>query len=166
MNPKNTVQRLQPLFTAALLVSLATACAAKRILHVESVPPGASVLFNGSPIGRTPLDYEYLHYGTVRVSLQLDGYHTRSEQLELKPRWWSRFPMDILTEVFLPIGWVDKRLYRVTLEAGKDRMDSPLRQSVLDRAEALRSAGPEGPRSLPERIPAQAPPMPEEDDQR
>ena len=166
MKPKSTVQRLQAFLTATLLACLAAGCAAKRILHIETVPPGASVLFNGAPIGHTPLDYEYLHYGTVRVSLQLDGYHSRAEQLELKPRWWSRFPMDIVTEVFLPIGWVDKRLYRVTLEAGKDRMDSPLRQSVLDRAEALRSAGPEGPRNLPERVPAQAPPMPEEDDQR
>ncbi len=148
------------------LLLLGTGCVAKRILHISSEPPGAVVLFNGHGIGTTPLDYEYLHYGTVRVSMQLDGYHTHSEQLRLAPRWYSRFPMDIVTEVLLPIGWVDKRGYHVALETGKDRMNSPLRQSVLDRAQALRTAGPEGPRNLPERVPAEAPSLPSDDDQR
>ena len=149
-----------------LLVLLGSSCAAKRILHVDSNPPGASVLFNGEPIGQTPLDHEFLHYGVIRLSVQLDGYHTHSEEVEFAPRWYSRFPVDILTEVLLPFGWVDRRHYGVTLEAGKDRMDSPLRKSVLDRAQALRSAGPEGPRQLPERIQAGTPEDSGDDDQR
>ena len=158
------VQHLRSSLSPVLLALLVSGCAAKRILHIETTPPGATVLYNGDPIGVTPLDHEYLHYGTVRLSLQLDGFHTHSEQLKLEPRWFSRFPMDIVTEVFFPVGWVDKRLYRVTLESGKDRLDSPLRQSVLERAQVLRQAGPGGPEQLPERVPALPPVMPEEED--
>jgi hypothetical protein len=154
-------RRISLCLLSLCLLALGSSCASKRVLRIETTPPGAAVLYNGEPIGVTPLDYEYLHYGVVRISLRLDGHHTHSEQLKLNPRWYSRFPMDIVTEVLIPIGWTDKRLYRINLISGHDSLDSPQRQSVLERAHALRVAGPEGPKNLPERVPAEAPPMPE-----
>jgi hypothetical protein len=102
------------------------------------------------------------HYGTRRLSFYLPGYQTRSEQLRLAAPWYFLFPMDIVTEVLLPLGWSDRRAYHVALVPGEEAMSLPSLRSVIDRANVLRHSGPEGPRHLPEPEPQEA--LPEEED--
>ena len=80
------------------LVLSAGCVGVRRELTVESEPPGALVYLNGDEVGRTPLTYNFLYYGTMDVKLRKDGYET----LEDHPRVWAPFwqvpPLDLIGE--------------------------------------------------------------------
>ncbi len=128
-----------------------TGCAAERTLTITSDPPGALVRLDDEPVGTTPLEIEFLHYGTRRVNYSLEGYLTRSVLIEVRPPWFARFPVDILSEVIFPVGWRDDHAVHTSLTPGAEQLQPPALRSVLERAEALRRAGPSGPRELPPR---------------
>ena len=125
------------------------ACAPRRTLSVTSEPADALVRLDDQAIGPTPQRIPFYHYGVRRVTLYKDGYGTHSERIELKPAWYQRFPMDLVSEVLLPIGLRDQRRLSVELQEGEHVMQLPTLQSVFERADILRRAGPEGPRDLP-----------------
>ena len=66
-------------------------------------------------IGVTPLDVEFQHYGQRRLALYRTGYRTYSEPLALNAPWFARWPVDMLTEVILPLGLDDVRTMRIDL---------------------------------------------------
>jgi hypothetical protein len=136
-------------FALALATALLSGCAAKRVLRITTVPPGAEVRIDHQLVGASPLDFDFKAYGTRRISLFLEGYATSTTILPIRPPWYARFPLDILTEVVLPIGWRDRRRLHVQLVPGTDAAARLDLRSVLERAEAMRHAGPSGPRSLP-----------------
>jgi len=132
-----------------LVAVVTSACAAKRTLTITSEPEGAQVRLDDERVGWTPITTEFHHYGTRRLTLAKDGYRVVSRQVELVPPWYARFPLDVVSEVLLPFGWRDRHELHFELEPGGDLLTTPDLRSVLDRAEFLRRAGPEGPRPLP-----------------
>lgn len=123
-------------------------------MRITSDPPGAEVFLDGEPMGTTPLKVEFFHYGTRRVLYRMDGFGTTSLRVELEAPWYARFPVDLVTEVLLPIGWEDHHTVHAVLVAGEEQLTVPTLRSVLDRAETLRRAGPRGPGELPPAIPS------------
>jgi hypothetical protein len=113
---------------------------AERTITIHSDPSGARVRLDDRALGVTP----------VQIALYKVGYRTHSEQIRLSPPWYARFPVDLLTEVLLPLGLNDHREYKVALTPGEEVSDIPSLRSVIERADVLRGAGPEGPRYLPE----------------
>jgi PEGA domain-containing protein len=148
-----------------LPVLLLAACRTHRYLEITSEPPGAEVRLDDEAVGFTPVRVPFEYYGTRRVTFYLPGYRTQSEQIRLKPPWYFRFPLDIITEVFLPLGLTDRRVYHQDLVQGEEVMSLPSLRSVIERANVLRQSGPEGPRHLPEvrpqEVPSGAEPEPE-----
>ena len=139
----------------ALLVALAlTSCRAERTLRFTSDPPGAAVTLDGEPVGTTPVTVEFQHYGTRRVVFRMPGHGTTSLRVTLAMPWYARFPMDIASEVLIPVGWEDEHTVHAVLVEGEEAISLPTLRSVLDRAEALRRAGPRGPGELPPILPA------------
>ncbi len=124
-------------------------CRARRTLAVTSDPSGARILLDDRVIGETPMRHEFQHYGVRRICLSKDGYRTRTEFIELKAPWYGRFPIDIVTEVFIPIGWRDRRTVHISLPEGEEEFSIPGIQSVVERARVLRNAGMAGPGELP-----------------
>ena len=57
---------------AAALAGGAGGCRT-HTLEVTSEPPGATVWLNDEQIGRTPLETDFVHYGTYDVRVRLDG---------------------------------------------------------------------------------------------
>ncbi len=154
---------LRPSILGALAV-LAFGCAAERTLRITSEPEGAVVRLDDETIGTTPFDLSFTHYGIRRVTLYKPGFRTHSEQIELEPPWYEHFPMDFVSEILLPFGWKDERKYHVALVRGSEVMTPPSLRSVIERADALRQAGPEGPRDLPAPRPVDvAPGRPDEE---
>lgn len=139
-------------------------CAPRRTLKVRSTPPGAVVRLDDETVGVTPLDLPFYHYGTRRITLQKDGYRTHSEEIELDPVWWSRFPVDFVSEVMLPFGWRDTRRYKVELAEGAEVLTVPSLHSVIERADVLRHAGSDGPRDLPPPVTVELPTTNDADD--
>jgi len=121
------------------LALLAGSCAVERVLAVESDPPGASVQLDGQPIGNTPLEHRFQHYGKRLLTINLTGYSTWNRQLALRTPWWSYFPLDIVSEVVLPFGWKDRHEVRAQLVPHVGEVAVGDLREVLRRAEALRS---------------------------
>jgi hypothetical protein len=128
---------------------LALGCRAPRTIEVVTHPPGALVVLDQKVLGISPVEIEFWHYGARRVTVSKEGYRTQSREVEVVPPWYGRFPLDIVSEVFLPVGWTDHHVIEMDLVPGLDAITAPDIRSVLDRAEVLRRAGPEGPRFLP-----------------
>jgi hypothetical protein len=145
------------LATACVLALLA-ACQARRVLIVTSDPPGAEVRLDGRIVGTTPHEEEFLHYGVRRVTLYKEGYISHSEVVELKGPWYARFPVDFFSELLVPTGWEDRHEFHAELEAGRSSIPLPQLEGVLERAEELRRAGPEGPPKEKPAAPPQAEP--------
>ncbi len=110
-------------------------------------------------IGVTPIDVEFQHYGQRRLALYRTGYRTYSEPLALNAPWFARWPMDILTEVILPIGLDDVRSMRIDLVEDTGSEAAAAIQEFHDHAvrardgESLRGvpiAGEDGPDETPE----------------
>ena len=137
--------------TAAALAALllTSGCAAQRTLTITSEPAGAEVRVDDVIVGETPLELPFFHYGRRSVTYYLEGYLTQSFEVDVRPPWYARFPLDVITEVVLPIGWRDDHLVHADLVSGIDQQRLPTLSSVLERAEVLRRAGPTGPRRLP-----------------
>ena len=104
------------LLSTALLATMA-GCRGDRILKIDSIPQGAEVRLDDELVGLTPLEVDFEHYGQRRLGLYRVGYRTYSERLPVEAPWWARFPVDILTEVILPLGLDDVREVRVDLVA-------------------------------------------------
>jgi hypothetical protein len=145
--------RRPSVFAAACTWAAATAalagCRAERLLRITSDPPAAGVWVDDSYRGTTPLDLPFEHYGTRRVTYRLEGHGTASLRVVVAPPWYARFPVDLFSEVLMPVGWRDEHSVHVVLRASSDELSVPMIRSVLDRAEALRRAGPRGPGPLP-----------------
>lgn len=133
---------------AALLLGLA-GCAAERTITITSTPPGALVRLDDTLVGVTPVKVPFLHYGTRRVTWYLDGYRTESRLVPIRAPWYAGFPVDILTEVVIPLGWKNNHSVHEELARGDSPALEPELRAVLDRAETIRRAGPAGPKDLP-----------------
>ncbi len=116
----------------------ASSCMGDRILRIESDPPGATVRLDDRVIGVTPLDVEFLHYGQRRLALYRTGYRTYSEPLALDAPWFARWPMDMLTEVILPLGLDDVRTMRIDLVEDTGSEAAVAIQEFHDHAERAR----------------------------
>jgi PEGA domain len=126
-------------------------CAAQRTLTVQSVPPGATLRIDDRIVGPTPYTEQFSDYGTRRITLYKPGYHSLSQVVVLSSPWYASFPIDIFSEILFPVGWKDPHVVKLELEAVKGELTMPDLSPVLDRAEALRLAGPDGPSKLPSR---------------
>ena len=127
---------------ALVLVGVLASCGGNRVLRVTSEPSGALVRLDEEVIGTTPLEYPFDHYGHRRLSLYLGGYRNYSEPIHLKAPWHARFPIDVFTEVLLPLGlkYTKEEHVELELETGKVVIESI--GSFVERAEALRRALP------------------------
>jgi len=121
-------------------------CAAQRRLTIVSEPPGATVRLDDRIVGSTPYQENFQAYGVRRVTLYRTGYRTISKQITLKPPWYARFPIDIVTEVLVPVGWKDEKKVKIVLEPESGEVTTPDLDAVLERAKTFRLAEPEGPR--------------------
>ena len=134
---------------AILAVLLLGGCAVHRELVVVSDPPGATVRLDQQMVGFTPYSTEFEAFGTRRVTLYRQGYRTWSESVRMEAPWYALFPFDLFSEVLLPFGWTYKKKVEVTLEPESGPVTAPDLEKVLEQAEQLRKAGPEGPRRKP-----------------
>lgn len=121
---------------------LLVGCRTTRVMAVTSDPPGALVRLDEEVIGRTPLEHEFLHYGRRRLTLYLPGYLTWSRRIEPKAPWYSRFPLDFVTEVLVPLGLTHRYDYQAVLieDTGVDASGTaPAIEGYVQRTTAVRA---------------------------
>jgi hypothetical protein len=142
---------------AALAVSGTPGCVERRML-IRSEPPGAPVWVDDVPVGVTPLDHPFKHYGLreIRVGpiLNEEGWTAHTEMtrvVDFNAPWYETFPVDFFFEVLYPVTLVDEHEVPVFV-LGPSRPEESVVpddaiQRLRDRAEAFRE---EATTALPE----------------
>lgn len=123
---------------AAICVLAAASCVERRIA-IDSVPRGALVTLDHEPVGRTPVDIPFTHYGTRHLALQKAGYERQAHVVEIRPPLYERFPLDLIFEGFWPWTLHDEHrfMYELT-EASPIDQGKLMRRADEFRREALR----------------------------
>jgi len=90
-----------------------------------------------------------VHYGAreieARASEAAPGLAPASTVVELEAPLWSRFPFDILLEVFVPIHREDRRVVRLHLEPARPPASQEEIEAAIGRAKQLRGWAPDRP---------------------
>ncbi|MFQ5655581.1 MAG: PEGA domain-containing protein [Planctomycetota bacterium] len=131
--------RSPPLWVA-IAAALALSGCVDRWLVIRSEPSGARVFIDGRERGVTPHREPFHFYGTREILLRLEdpedaggpSYRSESRQVEVKPPWYQRFPIDLFAEHLWPGTLVDTHsveFHLKPLDAGA------LREELLEEAE-------------------------------
>jgi hypothetical protein len=117
-----------------LLLNGSVGCVDRR-LSITSDPPGALVYMNEKEIGRTPIDTDFLWYGTYDVQVRRDGYQTINQPQQLKAPWWQWPPFDLIAEL-MPWRPKDQQQLHFTLSPRVEADTDP--QALIQRGQTLR----------------------------
>lgn len=120
------------LLPLAALLAIGAGCI-ERTMRINSEPPGATVYVDGEESGKTPLDLPFTHYGTREVLLQIDGYASDRDNVELRAPVYAWFPIDFVTDVLCPITIHDVKTFSYSL----DPITKPNMTEFRDRGEAF-----------------------------
>jgi hypothetical protein len=121
------------LWAVALVCASQGGCVTRR-LTIISDPPGATVFIDNDEVGVTPCSVSYIYYGTRQITLVKDGYETRTLLQEMPAPWYEYFPIELVTENFIPWELRDERTVEYTL---LPQALTPVSQ-LLGRGEELR----------------------------
>ena len=119
------------------LACLLGGCVERRFI-VTSNPPGATVYREGMQLGVTPLDDNFVYYGTKEYKLILDGFEPLVVKQPAPPPWYEIPPLDFFTENLWPFKVRDiRRPEPYQLQP----LQTPNPNQVLERAQQLRNSG-------------------------
>lgn len=134
------VVRLRTAALLALCACLAGGCV-KRTIRITSDPSGALVWLNDREVGRTPVDVEFVHYGTYDVRLVKEGFEALQTSGDARPPWWDNLGLDLVAEV-LPAEFESEIAWHFEMEPKETdvvRLRSGLTDRALEARERLRS---------------------------
>lgn len=121
----------------------------RRTIEITSDPPGALVFLNDREVGRTPLDVDFVFYGTYDVRLIRDGYEPLLTSGDAKPPWWDNIPLDLVAEAVPGEPHAQVKWHYTMQPLDNDRV------RLLDRAQEMRGMIPPPPPADDEQLPAQ-----------
>ena len=82
---------------------------------IRSDPTGAPVWLDEQPVGATPLDLPFTHYGARRIRVgplrDENDKRTHAEMervVEVEPPWYEKWPIDFFAEALYPGRLIDE----------------------------------------------------------
>ncbi len=101
---------LPPALPLLLAAAVAASGCVEPMLRIRSEPSGIPVTMNGRPVGTTPVDVPFPHYGTVRLetpATDLDGdgwpeVRRHVALVDLSAPWYQWFPLDFFSDNLIP----------------------------------------------------------------
>ena len=97
----NCCLRLLCAIVLTSILAVGSGCV-RRTLTVTTDPPGALIYLNGVEAGRSPLERDFVFYGTYDVAVRKEGYETLKTKGKVIAPWWQWVPIDFFAE-FLPL---------------------------------------------------------------
>ena len=92
------------------------------------------VLLDGEEMGRTPVSGDFIYYGTREIKLIKDGFETFTTLQEVRPPWYQRVPLDVISDNLLPYRVTDRHDFTFKLrKQGVTRI-----KDLINRANGLR----------------------------
>lgn len=117
---------LSGLIVLALLPLLA-GCVERKMM-IRSEPAGAPAWVDEEPVGQTPVEVPFHHYGRRRIRVgpilgeeENVKYLAAERMLETVPPWYELFPLDFFSEVLWPGTLVDTHQIEIHLSAPEER---------------------------------------------
>jgi hypothetical protein len=101
--------------SAVICAGLMAGCIERRYV-ITTDPPGAVVLRNGQPIGATPVDDQFVYYGTYHYTIVKEGYETLQVDQEITTPWYDYPVIDFFSENVVPWTIRDVRRFHFKLE--------------------------------------------------
>jgi len=86
---------------------LGTAGCVKRAIIIDTLPSGASVWINGNPVGKTPLEHEFITHGRYKFEMQKDGFRAETTREMIKAPITQWIPLDFVFEFLIPKQFYD-----------------------------------------------------------
>ncbi len=129
--------RLRDLLTLVAVVALSMflwGCV-ERKFTIRSEPPGAELVLDGEPKGKTPQTIEFMHYGTHEVMLSAKNCHRLCAYAEVKPPWYEWFPLDLIFETLWPFTIVDHQEFTFQLKPLGEISEEAIQQRVKELRE-------------------------------
>ncbi len=108
----------------AALSSLSLVGCVERFVRIETEPVGAIVIVNGDPMGPSPVEMPFQHYGVYRVDTFHRGYQPDRREVAVERPWYQWFPFDLFAELLDPRTHVDRHQVSISLDPvakGEDR---------------------------------------------
>lgn len=133
--PPHQTTCLRALLVAAAVAALLGAGCVQRRMTIRSNPPGALVYIDDYEVGTTPVSTNFTYYGTRKIRLVKDGFETLTVMQPIPPPWYEYFPIDFISENFVPGEIRDHRSLEFRMQP---QMVAPTEQ-LLGRAEGLRA---------------------------
>lgn len=133
-----------PCMRPAILLGLAAAMGSlagcvERTITITSEPPGALVMLNDREIGRTPVDVEFVYYGTYDVRLLKEGYEPLLTTGDASAPLWDWPGPDLAAEL-LPVELHSNIRWHYELDPVRDEADP-----LIERGRELREKLPPAP---------------------
>ncbi|MFH1023739.1 MAG: PEGA domain-containing protein [Planctomycetota bacterium] len=127
------------LLLPAVFLAAGTGCI-RRELVIETNPPGAAVMVDRQPIGRSPRNAPFTYHGTRAITVTSAGRASTTVLHTLRARGPDVFPFDFVTDGLLPFTFTRTELVHITLPPRRPLTDAE-RAELRRRAEALRERG-------------------------
>ena len=102
------------MYSLALLL-FSGGCVERKIL-ISSSPPGAEVFLDGKPLGLTPVEIPFVHYGEHRVALRMKSHEIFQKHIQIRPPLYEIFPLDFVSEVLIPYNFKDLHSFHFQLK--------------------------------------------------
>ena len=116
------------------IISLCFSGCVQRRLQIRSQPEGALVSVDRQPVGSTPVSVPYTYHGTREIQLEKDGFKTVRVEQNIRPAWFDRFPVSLISNNFAFREIRDDRVFDFAMEPKE-----PVNESMLyDRANDMR----------------------------
>jgi hypothetical protein len=131
-NPAMRLLRLALCLALPAGLCLSAGCV-RRTMRITSDPSGALVWVNDREVGRTPVNVEFVHYGTYDVRLVKEGWEPLLTFGRASPPLWDVIPLDLLAEL-APVELKNTVHWHYTLEPSDDD-----RAALVDRARDIRA---------------------------
>lgn len=116
---------------------LGPGCVTRKIF-LRSDPPGAELFLDGSPVGTTPHEREFVTYGSHRVELRMPGRERVVGVIDVERPWWQVFPISLFTDVLWPGELVDAHEFEFALPVQGDGGGIEEAQEAYERLRAAR----------------------------
>ncbi len=129
---RSAVRNIPLLSVGAIGLATALTGCVERTITITSEPGGALVYLNDREIGRTPVDVEFIHYGTYDVRLLKNGFEPLLTAADAQPPLWDLPGPDFLAEI-TPVQLHSDIEWHFVMEPVQADRDS-----LIDRAHDIR----------------------------
>ncbi len=130
---KTTRMTIRAFLVLTTILAIGTGCVQRR-LQIRSQPEGAAVSVDRQPVGLSPVSVPFTYYGTREIQLEKDGFKTVRVEQNIRPPWFERFPISLISDNFAGRELRDDRVFDFALEPKQAVNENML----FDRANDLR----------------------------